>query len=136
MSTAVKGPPPRAVPRRRLPRGLRDFLRRETAGGLVLFFAAVTAVVWANSPWTASYTALWAHEVVLRIGAFGITEDLRHFVNDALMTVFFFVVGLEIKRELVAGELRAWRTAALPAIAALGGMVVPALLYTAINLTR
>ncbi len=70
----------------------------------------------------------------LGIGDASLSEDVRHWVNEGLMAVFFFVVGLEIKRELVAGELRSWRTAALPAFAALGGMVVPAALYTAVNL--
>ncbi|MEA2704753.1 MAG: Na+:H+ antiporter, NhaA family, partial [Actinomycetota bacterium] len=112
-----------------LPLALRDFLRTETAGGLVLVVAAVVALVWANSPWAAGYERLWHTQIDLAIGTVGFSGDLRHLVNDGLMALFFFVVGLEIKRELVTGELRHWRTAALPAIAALGGMVVPALLY-------
>jgi NhaA family Na+:H+ antiporter len=94
------------------------------------------ALVWANSPWSAGYETLWSTELRLELGGIELVEDLRHWVNDALMAVFFFVVGLEIKRELVAGELRSPRTAALPAIAALGGMAVPAALYLAVNAGR
>jgi Na+:H+ antiporter, NhaA family len=119
--------------RARLPRAVREFFETEVAGGIVLLVAAVAALVWANSPWSAAYDTLWHTELSVRLGGWGITEDLRHWVNDGLMALFFFIVGLEIKRELVAGELREWRTAALPVFAALGGMVVPALLYTAIN---
>jgi NhaA family Na+:H+ antiporter len=89
--------------------------------------------VWANSPWSASYETLWETPVDLTIGSVGFHGDLRALVNEGLMTLFFFVAGLEIKRELVAGELRSWRTASLPAIAAVGGMVVPAALYLAFN---
>jgi len=112
---------------------LPSFLRTEVAGGLVLVAAAAVAIVWANSPWSGGYEALWETAVDLRIGSVGFSDDLRHLVNEALMTLFFLVVGLEIKRELVVGELREWRTAALPAAAALGGMVVPALVYLAVN---
>jgi NhaA family Na+:H+ antiporter len=118
---------------RGLPLVLRRFLRTEAAGGGVLLAAAVVALVWANSPWDGSYTRLWATEVDFRIGTIGFTNDLRHLVNEGLMTLFFLVVGLEIKRELVAGELRSWRTAALPAVAAVGGMVVPAAIYVALT---
>ncbi|MEA2842954.1 MAG: Na+:H+ antiporter, NhaA family [Actinomycetota bacterium] len=117
------------MPAALLPLALRDFLRTETAGGLVLVVAAVVALGWANSPWAGGYERLWHTQIDLAIGTVGFSGDLRHLVNDGLMALFFFVVGLEIKRELVTGELRHWRTAALPAIAALGGMVVPALLY-------
>jgi NhaA family Na+:H+ antiporter len=125
--------PVEALPGRRLPRAVREFLRTETAGGVALLAAAVVALLWANSPWKEGYSQLWGTELVLRLGRWSIAEDLRHWVNDALMALFFFVVGLEIKRELVKGDLREPRTAALPALAALGGMVVPALLYAAVN---
>jgi NhaA family Na+:H+ antiporter len=116
-----------------MPRALRRFLDTEAAGGVVLVVVAALAVAWANSPWRAGYASLWATEVRVSVGDVERTLDLRHVVNEALMALFFFVVGLEIKRELVAGELRTWRRAALPAIAAVGGMVVPALLFAAVN---
>ena len=114
-------------------RPLRDFLAAEAAGGAVLLVAAVVALVWANSPWKASYHDLWATELSIGLGDHVLAMDLRHWVNEGLMTIFFFVVGLEIKRELVEGELRQPRQATLPVIAAIGGMVVPALLYLAVN---
>lgn len=110
-------------------RMLREFFATEVAGGVVLLVAAVVALVWASSPWSAAYDDLW--HTSLTVGP--VTEDLRHWVNDLLMAVFFFVVGLEIKRELVVGDLRDPRQAALPAIAALGGMAVPAVLYLVVN---
>ena len=121
------------LPGRRIPRAVREFLRTEASGGLLLLGAALIALVWANSPWSAAYASLWHTEVNLTFGRYSLEGDLHHWVNDALMTVFFFVVGLEIKRELAQGELRDPRTAAMPAIAALGGMVVPALLFVLIN---
>ena len=115
-------------------RPLRDFLAAEAAGGAVLLVAAAVALVWANSPWKASYNDLWTTRLSIGLGDHVLALDLRHWVNEGLMTVFFFVVGLEIKRELVEGELRQPRQAALPAIAAVGGMVVPAVIYALINL--
>jgi len=114
-------------------RPLARFLHIEAAGGLLLLAATVAALVWANSPWQQSYHDFWSTEAVLRVGSFDLTEDLRHWVDDGLMAVFFFVVGLEIKRELVVGDLSDRRDAVLPAVAALGGMVVPALIYVAVN---
>ena len=94
----------------------------------------VAALVWANSPWQDSYVHLWETHFAIELGHLAhIDLSLRDWVNDAAMAVFFFVVGMEIKRELVAGELRDPRAAALPAIAAVGGMLVPALLYLAFN---
>jgi NhaA family Na+:H+ antiporter len=113
-------------------RPLADFLREEAAGGAVLVLATVVALVWANSPWKDSYADLWSTELAFSLGSHDLELDLKHWVNDALMVAFFFVVGLEIKRELAQGELRDPRRAALPAIAALGGMIVPALLYVAV----
>ena len=104
----------------------------EASGGLILVVAAATAVLLANSPLSAGYDALIHAELRVGVGDLSITEDLQHWVNDALMAIFFFVVGLEIKRELVTGELRDRRAAALPALAALGGVVVPALLFLAL----
>jgi Na+:H+ antiporter, NhaA family len=110
-------------------RPLERFLRIEAASGILLLLAAATALVWANSPWAASYTALWHTPLGIRIGGFEFERSLEWFVNDGLMVIFFFVVGLEIRREVHHGELSEWRRAALPAAAALGGMVAPAALY-------
>ena len=108
---------------------LRDFLRTESSGAVLLALGALTALVWANSPWSASYEDLWSTRVALTVAGHSLDMDLRHSVNDGLMTIFFFVVGLEIKRELTHGHLRERRTALLPGLAALGGMLVPALVY-------
>ncbi|MDP9441476.1 MAG: Na+/H+ antiporter NhaA, partial [Actinomycetota bacterium] len=114
----------------RLPRALRRFFETESSGGLVLLAAALAALVWVNSPWGDTYDTLWHTDLGIRLGdSTGLSLDLRHWVNEALMAIFFFVVALEIKREMVVGELRSWRTAALPAVAAVGGMVVPAAIY-------
>lgn len=94
---------------------------------------AVLAVVWANSPVSDSYFDFWGQYLTIGWGPTAITEDLQHWVNDGLMVLFFFVVGLEIKRELAIGELRDARAAALPAAAALGGVVVPALIFVALT---
>ena len=84
------------------------------------------ALVWANSPWSGGYDAFWHSYITVDLGSLRLEETLQHWVNDALMVLFFFVVGLEIKYELVHGDLRDPRTAALPIIGAVGGMVVPA----------
>jgi len=118
---------------RRLARPALRFLHVEAAGGLLLLMSTVAALVWVNSPWASSYHELWGTEVTLNVGGHVLEEDLRHWVNDALMAVFFFVVGLEIKQELVTGHLSTAQSALLPAIAALGGMVAPALIFAAIN---
>ena len=123
-----------AVGTRPLPRSVRRFLDTEAAGGIVLVVASVVALAWANSPWHGAYEDLWHASVTLRLGGLGVEDDLRHLVNDGLMALFFLVVGLEIKRELVAGELHDPRVAALPAVAAVGGMVVPAGLFLAVNI--
>ena len=120
------------LPGRRVPKVVQRFLDTEAAGGLVLLAAAVVALVWVNSPFRDAYDALWRTEVSVGFGRFVLTEDLHRWVNDGLMAVFFFVVGLEIKRELVVGDLREPRVAAMPAIAAAGGMIVPALLFLAV----
>jgi NhaA family Na+:H+ antiporter len=118
---------------RRVVQPLQAFLNEETSSALLLFTAAVVALVWVNSPVRESYETLWRTQVGIRIGDVGIVEDLRHWVNDGLMSLFFLVVGLEIKRELTTGELRDPRAAAVPVIAALGGMVAPAIIYLALN---
>jgi NhaA family Na+:H+ antiporter len=110
-------------------RALLEFLRTEAGGGVVLLAAAVAALVWANSPWRDSYHDVWHHELVVGPGRWAVRESLQHWVNDALMALFFFVAGLEIKREVTVGELRERRTAVVPALAALGGMVFPVALF-------
>lgn len=110
-------------------RPIREFLRVEAAGSVLLLVAAVVALIWANSPASSSYDTFWHTPIGLDIGSFRLEESLQHWVNDALMVIFFFVVGLEIKYEVVNGDLRDPKTAALPIIAAIGGMVVPAGLY-------
>lgn len=119
---------------RSVARPVNRFLHIEASGGLLLVAAAVVALVWANSPWAASYRDLWATQLTIDLGGHAITEDLRHWINDGLMTLFFFVIGLEIKNELTNGQLAKPRDAAVPAAGAIGGMVVPALLFLAFNL--
>ena len=109
-----------------------EFVSVEALSGLALVVAAGAGLLWANVD-PASYLDVWHAALTLGIGDAAITLDLQHWVNDALMTIFFFVVGLEIKREIVDGELRDPKYASLPVLAALGGMVVPALLFTAVN---
>jgi NhaA family Na+:H+ antiporter len=118
-------------PRGELLDPLNDFLRDETTGAVALLAATVAALAWANGA-SDAYDSFWHAELTLGIGDAAISEDLRHWVNDGLMALFFFVVGLEIKRELVTGELNERRTAALPIIAALGGAIAPALIFVAI----
>jgi NhaA family Na+:H+ antiporter len=118
---------------RRLVQPLQSFLEAETSSAILLLGAALIALVWANSPFREGYRDLWETVVTVRIGGWEISEDLRHWVNDALMALFFLVVGLEIKRELLTGELRDRRAAAVPVVAAVGGMLVPAAIYAALN---
>ena len=116
-------------------RPLLRFLHIETSGGILLLVATVAALIWVNSPVGDSYEHFWHTPIEISVSDFVVfDEDLHGFVNDALMALFFFVVGLEIKRELVTGRLRRPRDAMLPAVAALGGMVVPALIYVGFNL--
>ena len=111
---------------------LERFVHQESSGSILLFAATVVALVWANSPWSASYFALW--KLPLQLGRRPLLSmDLHHWIDDGLMVLFFLVVGLEIKREIVKGELSSVRQAALPIMAALGGMILPALLYFAFN---
>jgi NhaA family Na+:H+ antiporter len=115
----------------RFVRPLLRFTHVEAAGGVVLLLAAVAALVWANAPFGESYERFWETHFELTLGGFHLEESLRDLVNDGLMAIFFFVVGMEIKRELVVGDLRDPKAAALPVFAALGGMIGPALLYLA-----
>lgn len=114
---------------------LQRLLRHEAAGGIVMLIAAVVAIAWANSPWSETYTDLWGTHLVVELGDVLHIDhlSLQAWVNDALMTAFFLLVGLEIKRETVHGELRDLRTVALPVVAALGGMLAPAAIYVVFN---
>ena len=114
-------------------RPFQEFAGRETSGGILLLLCTLIALVWANSPWSQQYTDLWHTQFSVGLSGFRLSHELHFWVNDALMAVFFFVVGLEIKRQLLAGELASPRQAALPILAALGGVVVPALLYSVLN---
>jgi NhaA family Na+:H+ antiporter len=131
------GPPGSWWPARRLARRalapVEKFLAVEAASGVLLLVAAAVALIWANSPWRESYGALWHTPIGGRVAHFAFERPLHFWINDGLMTIFFFVVGLEIRREIHHGELSDLRRAALPLAAALGGMLVPAVLFAAIN---
>jgi Na+/H+ antiporter NhaA len=118
---------------RNLASPVRDFLSTETGSAIVMLAATVVALLWANSPWLHSYESLWTTKLSITIGGSGITADLRHWVNEGLMTFFFLVVGLEAKRELDMGELRERSRLAIPVLAAIGGMTVPIAIYLAFN---
>ncbi len=133
MATSDTPPPIVQTVNDRLIRPLNDFLHKEASAGILLVVAAFAAIVWANSPWSDSYFDLWGTEALVGVGDFEIDLNLKEWINDAAMVLFFFVVGLEIKRELTQGELRDPRQAALPIIAAFGGMAVPAALFTLLN---
>ncbi len=112
---------------------LRAFLLNEAGSAGLLLAATVAALLWANSPWSDSYESLWGTEAAIRVGASEIALDLRDWVNDGLMALFFFVIGLEVRRELSVGELTDRRRIVLPATAALAGMLVPIALYLSLN---
>ena len=111
---------------------IQQFMRIEAASGVLMLLAAVAAILWANAPFGETYAEFWSTPVLIEIGSFHLEETFEGVVNDGLMAIFFFVVGLEIKRELAVGELRDPKAAAFPVIAAVGGMVVPALIYVLI----
>ncbi|MEA2455922.1 MAG: hypothetical protein QOI45_2184, partial [Thermoleophilaceae bacterium] len=112
---------------------VRDFLSTESAGAVALLGATVAALLWANSPWSDSYESFWTTKLSIQIGSEGISMDLRHWVNEGLMTFFFLVVGLEARREFDVGALRERSRITLPMAAAVGGMTVPVLIYLAFN---
>lgn len=114
-------------------RAFQQFVKLEASGGILLLVCAVFALIWANSPFQASYDGLWHTLITVDLGVIEISNSLLHWINDGLMAVFFFVVGLEIKREVLTGELASPKKAALPMAAALGGMIVPALIYFSLN---
>ncbi|SHG69159.1 Na+:H+ antiporter, NhaA family [Thermosyntropha lipolytica DSM 11003] len=112
---------------------IRKFLDAKLLSSGLLLLATITALIWANSAYAASYFALWKTEVSFQIGNFVLSDTLGHWINDGLMVIFFFVIGLEIKREFMVGELSSFKKASLPMLAALGGMVVPAIFYIILN---
>jgi NhaA family Na+:H+ antiporter len=130
MSSPLEIPP---APKISIFRPFLAFAAHKTSGGILLLLCTVIALIWANSPWAASYKDLWHTNLTVSLAGRVLSHDLHFWVNDLLMVVFFFVVGLEIKREVLVGELASFRQAALPILAALGGVVVPALLYSALN---
>jgi NhaA family Na+:H+ antiporter len=132
VSTTLPPPPPPS-PIERLLSPFGRFMRTESSGGVVLIVSTLAALVAANSPWAGAYHALWETRLSLRLGPYGLENSLHRWINDGLMAVFFFVVGLEIKREVLVGELASTRRAALPIAGALGGMLVPALIFAALN---
>jgi Na+:H+ antiporter, NhaA family len=117
----------------RLQQPLERFIHAETSSGLLLLACAVIALVWANSPLAEHYYHFWETPISVGVGASALAKPLHHWINDGLMVLFFFVVGLEIKREFLVGELSSTKKAALPIVAALGGMLVPASVYAVFN---
>jgi hypothetical protein len=117
------------TPARQRLASLRGFLRTEAGGAIVLLLATVAALAWANSPWVAGYDALWGTELSLIVGDLVLSHDLRGWVNDGLMTVFFLLIGLEVRREFDLGEFRQRRRIAAPVLAAIGGMLLPVIIF-------
>jgi Na+/H+ antiporter NhaA len=118
---------------RNLAMPVRDFLSTETGSAIVLLVAVLVALAWSNSPWSHSYESLWTTKLSIHLSSSGISADLRHWVNEGLMTFFFLVVGLEAKREFDVGEMRDRQRLAIPVLAAIGGMAVPISIYLAFN---
>ncbi|MEH6681804.1 MAG: Na+/H+ antiporter NhaA [Sediminicola sp.] len=112
---------------------MKRFMNNSTTSGIVLFSSALLALLLSNSPWAVTFHHLWETEFFIGFGDFSIVKTLHHWINDGLMAIFFFVVGLELKREIIAGELSSPRNAILPLVAAMGGMIVPALIYLFFN---
>ena len=113
---------------------VQHYLHTESIGGIVLLIATVVALAWSNSPWSANYHHILETHLRLNVGLFLVDLTVEEWINDGLMALFFFVIGLEIKREVLFGQLSTLRSAALPAVAAMGGMVVPAVIYLSFNL--
>lgn len=114
-------------------RPFQEFSRIEASGGILLLVCTAIALLWANSPWAQSYFDLWHTQITLAVQNYSLAHDLHFWINDGLMAIFFLVVGLEIKREVLVGELSSIRRAALPIAAAVGGMIVPAAIFLAFN---
>jgi len=120
--------------RRRILQPFREFAELQASGGILLLAASVIALIWANSPWRSSYDALRHAQIGVQLGSFDLFKPAEMWINDGLMAIFFLLVGLEIKREIIVGELSSARKAALPIAAAIGGMIVPALIFLSLNL--
>jgi Na+/H+ antiporter NhaA len=118
---------------RNLAAPLRDFLSTETAGAVALLGATIGALLWANSPWSSSYESVWGTVLSIRLGDTGIAMDLRGWINEGLMTLFFLVVGLEARREFDLGQLRERSRVAIPVVGALGGMALPVAIFLVLN---
>src|SRR3954462_7802525 len=112
---------------------VNKFIHQEHTSGIVLFISVLAAIAWVNSPFAHSYHQLWDIKFSLGFGNYVLDHPLHLWINDGLMALFFFVIGLELKREFMAGELSTIKKASLPMVAALGGMLVPALIYFFIN---
>ena len=112
---------------------MQEFIKTESSSSILLILFMLAALIWANSPWKASYESLWATKLSFSLGSFSLSKPLILWINDGLMAVFFFVIGLEIKREILVGELSTLKKAMLPVAAALGGILIPALIYSIIN---
>ena len=125
--------PTTPLPIDRLIRPFQEFSSREASSGLLLMAVTAIALLWANSRWSDAYFALWELPIAISVGEFVLSETALHWINDGLMAMFFFVIGLEVKREIMVGELASRRKAALPVLAAVGGMLFPAALYLLVN---
>jgi Na+:H+ antiporter, NhaA family len=121
------------TPVERFARPFQEFAKSEASGGILLIACTVVALTWANSPWSGSYFHFWHADPTFGFGGRLFSQPLHFWINDGLMALFFLLVGLEIKREILIGELASFRKAALPIAAALGGMIVPAGLYVLFN---
>jgi NhaA family Na+:H+ antiporter len=121
------------TPLERLAKPFQEFAKLEASGGILLIACTVAALIWANSPWAASYFSLWHTKLTFGFAGQQLSEELHFWINDGLMAIFFLLVGLEIKREALVGELASLQKAALPIVAALGGMLVPATFYFLFN---
>ncbi|ACU62099.1 Na+/H+ antiporter NhaA [Chitinophaga pinensis] len=124
------------TPIEKILRPIHRFIHQEFTGGIVLFISVIIAITWANSPWHESYHHLWEKNLAVSFSGMGLDQPLHIWINDGLMALFFFVIGLELKREFIAGELSSIKKASLPMVAALGGMLVPAFIYFLLNASR
>ncbi len=113
--------------------GMDGVVKSEKAPGIILIVSAVLAIIWANTPWSETYFHLWEYDLSIELGEYAIKKSLHHWINDGLMAMFFFVIGLELKREIIGGELSDFRKSVLPLTAAIGGMLFPAVIFLLFN---